>query len=359
MSAKNGTKNDKTPVPAAAAASPPSTEIAKQEPAAQPAARPRARRPMKPARGLELMKLNPAVLDDAISEKLDALSALAEDPTLPAEYQTLVRNLVSQASSDKPGMEEVQQGWRIPLIHLNQPTTTAAARPEAAKLGDLYSSAGKIIERPFAFLPFAIYQENVMFPEGAKVPTCAAPDAQLGSPYGKCVDCPHLPFGMQLTEDQKKTDCQNQFVAVVATLDLTQIYMIRFAKTSRKAGGALQALAGASHRMWTNGYHLTSEKGSGQQGAYFTFKIEPTGKPNNEHVCRVAQALCDLYRAERDRLLAEHYRAAASAPAMAAAAETAFSGSKLDAGLAGESESFDLGEAPPATSSVRSAAKPM
>jgi len=137
---------------------------------------------------------------------------------------------------------------------------------------------------------------------------------------------------------------------------------VRFAKTSRKAGSALQSLAGASNRMWDNSFLLSTEKGSGAQ-AYFIFKVDPTGKPNNEHVRLIAQTLCNLYRAERDRALADHYRAAAAAPATAAAAETAFEGSKLDAGLAGETESYDLGNgaAVPATGagSVRSAAKPM
>jgi hypothetical protein len=327
-------------------------------PAAPPARMSRVRR-IKPARGLDLMNKNPEELQAAIEDAMTSLVDLTSDPQLPVEYQKLVAGLVSQASTEKPGMEEVTLGWKIPRITINQPTTTTAARPEAAKLGDLYTTEGKILEKPFPFLVFAMFQENVNFPQDSRIPACVAPDAQLGSPYGKCVECPHLPFGMQPAEEQKVTDCQNQIVAIVASVDMSKVYMVQFAKTSRSAGSALQSLAGAGSVPWANNYLLSTEKGSGQQ-AYFKYKVEPTGKPNNEHACKIAQALCNLYRAERDRALADHYRAATSAPAVAAAAEGAFQGGKLDAGLAGETESYELGDsAGSGAGSVRSAAKPM
>ena len=360
MSGKNKTDTKQKPTETAAS---PGTAVAASPPAEQ--AKPpetavaRPRRQAKPARGLTLMNEDPEKLRSAIGDALNALVELGSDPQLPAEYQRLVQGLVKQASTEKPGMEEVTLGWRIPRITINQPTTTSSARPEAAKLGDLYTTEGKILERPFPFLVFTMFQENVNFPQDAKVPACVAPDAQLGSPYGKCVECPHLPFGLQPAQEQKVTDCQNQIVAIVASTDLEKVYMIQFAKTSRSAGSALQSLAGSGAVPWASNYLLSTEKGSGQQ-AYFKFKIEPTGKPNNEHAGRVALALCNLYRAERDRMLADHYRAAATAPAVAAAAETAFQDGKLAAGLAGETESYDLGDSAAASAgSVRSAAKPM
>lgn len=341
------------------AAPPPTTtttETAIEAPKPAAIARPRK---AKPPRGLELMHKDPIELDNVVSLARDELIALANDPKLPSEYQKIVTELVNQASTEKPGMEEMVVGWKIPLIQINQPTTTSAARPEAARPGDIYTSEGKILEKPFPFLVFSLFQENVNFPDQtSKVPVCVAPDAQLGNAFGKCVQCPHLPFGLQNVAEQKVTDCQNQITAIVATTDGSKVYMVRFAKTSRKAGSALQSLAGASNRMWDNSFLLSTEKGKGPQN-YFIFNVAPTGKPNNEHVRLIAQTLCNLYRAERDRALADHYRAVAAAPATAAAAEGAFEGSKLDAGLAGETESYELGDGGGAAGSVRSAAKPM
>lgn len=306
---------------------------------------------------------DPVELDTYCAAQLDALRALSLDASMPSEIQKAVLTLVDQAAQVKPGMEEVTTRWRIPRIQIAQATSTTAAKPESAKNGDLYSTAGKHLEKPFPFIPFHFSHENVMFPMGAKAPSCQSPDAKLGQPFGECVKCPHLPFGMQNAGkgDQKKTDCQNQIVVVVLAADLSQVYMIQFAKTSRGAGSALQSLAGQQPVPWQQSYLLETEKGNSELGNFHKYKVSPTGKDNDAHKIRVAQALCDMYTAERYRFLSEWYRGAASAPALAAAAEGEFQGGKLDAGLAGEVEPYDLGEgsAQPAGASVRSAAKPM
>lgn len=314
--------------------------------------------------GRVLALRDPAELDNLCAEMLDALRTLATDTSLPADIRKAVERLVDQAAQVKPGMEEVSTRWRIPRIQIAQATSTTAAKPENAKNGDLFTTAGQTLEKPFPFIPFHFSHENIMFPTGAKAPTCQAPDAKLGQPYGECQKCPNLPFGMQNggKGDQKKTDCQNQIVVTVMAADLSQVYTIQFAKTSRGAGSALQSLAGQQTVSWQQAYLLETEKGNSELGNFHKYKISPTGKNNDEHKMKVAKVLCDLYSAERYRLLAEWYRGSSSAAQMAAASEGEFQGSKLDAGLAGETESYDLGEGgstPPPATSVRSAAKPM
>lgn len=315
--------------------------------------------------GPVLAARDPLELDAYVAARMDSLRELSIDSTLPADIQKAVMVLVDSAGQVKPGMEEVTTRWRIPRIQIAQATSTTAAKPDSAKNGDLFTTAGKVLEKPFPFIPFHFSQENIMFPMGAKAPSCQAPDAKLGSPFGECQKCPHLPFGMQNggKGDQKKTECQNQIVVVALSRDLTQVYMIQFSKTSRGAGSALQSLAGQMPVPWQQSYLLETEKGNSELGNFHKYKVAPTGKDNDPNAIRVAQALCDLYSAERYRFLAEHYRGAASAPAMAAAAEGEFQGGKLDAGLAGEVEPYDLGEATAAAgssaSNVRTAAKPL
>jgi len=313
--------------------------------------------------GQVLALRDPIELDGYCATHLEALRDLSSDPSLPPDIQKAVMLLVDQAAQVKPGMEEVTTRWRVARVQIAQATSTTAAKPDSAKNGDLYTTAGKLLEKPFAFIPFHFSHENIMFPMGAKAPSCQAPDAKLGQPYGECAKCPHLPFGLQNAGkgDQKKTDCQNQIVAVALAADLSQVYIIQFAKTSRGAGSALQSLAGQQPVPWQQTYLLETEKGNSELGNFHKYKVSPTGKNNDEHKMKVAQALCNLYSAERYRFLGEWYRGAASAPAAAAAAEGEFQGGKLDAGLAGESEAYDLGDnaATPPAASVRSAAKPM
>lgn len=311
--------------------------------------------------GQRMAERDPAELDAECADKLAALQSLVSDSSLPANVQKSVLQLVEQASAVKPGMEEVNTRWRIPRIQIAQATSTSSAKPENAKNGDLYTTAGALLERPFSFIPFYFNYENIMFPTGAKAPSCQAPDAKLGQPYGECLKCPHLPFGMQNggKGDQKKTDCQNQIVAVVVALDLSQVYMIQFAKTSRGAGSALISLAGQQTVAWKQSYLLSTEKGNSELGNFHKYKVEPTGKNNDDHVMKVVKALNELYEAERRRMLGDWYRAAMSAPAAAAAAESEFQGGKLDAGLAGETEPYDLGEEQASTASVRTSKAPM
>ncbi len=324
----------------------------------------KASKPAVQSLGQRLALRDPAELEAECASKLDALRQLSSDPSLPADVQKAVLMLVDQAAQVKPGMEEVTTRWRIQRIQIAQATSTTAAKPDSAKNGDLYTTAGKLLEKPFGFIPFHFSQENIMFPMGAKAPSCQSPDAKLGQPFGECQACPNLPFGLQNNGkgDQKKTDCQNQIVAVVVAADLSQVYMIQFAKTSRGAGSALISLAGQQQFPWKQSYLLETEKGNSELGNFHKYKVSPTGKDNDAHKARVAQALCDLYTAERYRFLADWYRGASSAPRMAAAAEGEFQGGKLDAGLAGEVEPYDLGggadsDAP--VGNVRSAAKPM
>ena len=64
------------------------------------------------------------------------------------------------------------------------------------------------IERPFPFLVFTFQAETSR--KTLKVPAAWLPRRlSLQFPYGKCVECPHLPFGLQPAQEQRVTDCQN------------------------------------------------------------------------------------------------------------------------------------------------------
>jgi hypothetical protein len=313
----------------------------------------------RPALGAELAKLDPSDLDQTFLQKQEALFELVQDDTLPEEVRNQIMALHSQASPTKAGMDEVTIAWRPPEIKIVQATTTAASRPESARAGDLFSTAGDALPKQFSFVPVHFNNENVLFPADAKRPECQAPDAKLGRPYGECQKCPHLPFGQQNggRGEQKKTDCNNQIVAAVLASDLSQLYIVRFAKTSRKAGSSLLQLAAAQPTIWQQSYFLTTEKGQGT-GNYHIFKVAPSGMNNSPHVKRVAQALCDLYTADRHRKLATHYRGVIEAADEAAKEEAAFESRRQPGGDV-EPYDTDGGGSGSASTSVRGNSRPM
>jgi hypothetical protein len=298
---------------------------------------PKAAPPAKLTMGQAAAQQDPAVLDAEVLKRRDALHALQTDPTMPEDVRKAVETLHALASPNKPGLEEMVAAWKLPRINIAQPTTRSEAKPETARQGALYTTAGQLLEMPWGGIPLYIHEENINFPEQGKNPVCQAPDGKLGSPYGECLKCPHLPFGKQNAGrgDQKKTDCQSNIVAIMLAKDLSNVYMVQFGKTSRKAGSALMSLAGQQTVLWRQSYLLNTEKKTGDLGLYYIYKVEPTGKDNPEHVLKLSEALYGLYIAERRRFLAEWYLRPVRAPMVAVEAEGQFTGGALDAGLAG------------------------
>lgn len=301
------------------------------------------------------------LLDNAVARSFDALAALATDSRLPTAAQASVRALVDLASPNKRGMEEMVSAWQQPRMHIVQPTTQSDARPETARNGDLFTSTGQSLGTAWKGILIYMFEENVNFPEQSKVPACSAPDAKLGSQFGKCVECPYLPYGKQRggSGEQQKTDCNNQITAIMLAEDLSQVYSVSFAKTSRKAGTALKTLARAQPDIWAQSYTLTTEKGDSKAGLFYLYKVVPTGVNNSEAVQLIAARAYDLYKAERDRRLALWYARPAAAVAAAAAAEGAFLGGAFEASLGLDpSVEPDLGTTAP-VAAARNAAKPM
>lgn len=312
--------------------------------------------------GMVASQTDPAELEALVLQRRDALFSLADDSSMPEEARQAVRNLAALASPTKPGLEEVVTAWKIPRISIAQPTSRSTAKPENAKNGDLYTSAGQLLERPWGGIPLYFYEEHINYGDNGSNPVCSAPDGKLGSPFGECAKCPHLPFGKQNAGrgDQRQTSCQNNIVCVMLAHDLSQVYTVQFGKTSRRAGSALLSLAGQQTAVWRQSYLLNTEKKAGDRGVYWIYKVEATGKDNADHVQRLAEALYGLYIAERKKNLADWYSRPAKASIVAIEAEGEFQGGALEAGLSGDGVEPDL-SAPVVTptKSARTSAKPM
>lgn len=316
--------------------------------------------------GIRLANTDPAELDDAVTKALDNLSDLQGNKDLSEGQRASVSNLLALASPQRPGMEEMAAAWRVPRIQIAQPTSQSDAKPDSARNGDLYTSSGQLVERPFNFTPIYFHRENINFPQGGRTPACNSIDAKLGSPFGECERCPHLPFGMQNggRGDQRRTDCQTSIVCAAMSNNFetgnAQIYLVHFSKTSFGAGRALMKLTTPHPFVWKQSYLLNTEKKTAEVGLYYAYTVVGTAKDNDQGAQLIAQRMYALYGAERNRSLAQWYSRPARSNSVAAEAEAQFAGGALDASLE-EGGEPDLNAPPPPVpgKSARTSSKPM
>ena len=191
-------------------------------------------------------------LEMASERALAKLKDLATGATLTEAVRAQVQALVGRVNPNMKGLsEDVVVDWQLPEILVAQPTSTfgdsrPTEGPGAIGNGALVVIAGRksilaTLNRPFKFRVLFEYSSNIKFIQGEKAPQCQSPDAKLGSPQGECSKCPDLPMGRQpgSWDDQKHSECAYNLCYVVIDSEFSNVYEIKFSKTSLKAGKAL------------------------------------------------------------------------------------------------------------------------
>lgn len=251
------------------------------------------------------------VLATAKNRLQTALEALQEQLVRPEEKQDIAR-LISQATPNAQGVEEMDERWSIPVVRVVQGMTRE--KPDNARVGDLYTTAGDVLKGGVELTPLYIYETNRMFPQDNKGPVCFAPDAKLGTLFGYCRACPNQPLGKNATG--QATDCDNGICAIVLTSDM-KLYRLEFYRTSKKAGRQLFTYAKQSPAIWHKWFNLSTVQQKNDKGEFFVLKIVATGKETAEHIRAAATGLYEMIRAERTAYIKTHYDQALSGGAKA------------------------------------------
>ena len=310
-------------------------------------------------------------LDLQYEQSLAALVALKDEQTLPAEIRQHADRLTKWLNRESDAMENMDTSTRLTQIAMVQPTTQHAAKPDNAKPGDLFSTVGDLISRPFKFRVLYGFRTHVRFQQGEKAPVCGSPDGVLGSPLGKCDLCAFAPMGTQKIpgtttvkpwNDQKTSECANQLTFLVVDSTYSNIYEITFSKTSFKAGNVLATLAkGSGDKLWNKEFMLETEKQANAKGTYYILKVSPAGNPIDDGHDKVCLALKSFYVAGRQKFLRVFYDSYNNADQTAQQAESGFNPNGALAGLdGGVEENLNAPVQSPATSAkTRTSAKPM
>lgn len=246
------------------------------------------------------------VLATAKNRLQGILEELQNKLVRPEEQQDIAR-LIAQATPNTQGVEEMDERWSIPVVRVVQGMTRE--KPDNARVGDLYTTAGDVLKGGAELTPLYIYETNRMFPQDNKGPVCFAPDAKLGSLFGYCRQCPNQPLGKN--SSGQATDCDNGICAIVLSQDM-KLYRLEFYRTSKKAGRQLFTYAKQSPAIWYKWFNLSTVQQKNDKGEFFVLKIVATGKETPAHIREAAAALYTMISTERKAYIKTHYDQALS-----------------------------------------------
>jgi len=244
---------------------------------------------------------------DAVAAPEQVVSANDDEKTLatitqnlPADIVPRIQQLLSSMDPNKPGFEEMG-GARFapPVVKVYQPVSTSA--PGNAKLGDIYTDTGDVLEKPWEFIPIYMYYSQAKFEPGNASPACRSEDTKT-SVYGDvCNDCPDRPF-----RDGEKTMCQKSIDVFAFNAGLSKIYHLQFSKTSYKAGSKLFRQAGDCQVPWERTYSLSTEEKhrQGDNAKYFVLTTTSTGKPVDPKYFPLIHYIYQKIKAVRQTVLA-------------------------------------------------------
>jgi len=227
-----------------------------------------------------------ADLDNDIFQAAGRLEELAE--TIKDENR---KELVLQlAQLTRPGIAGVegQQRVTIPWVLVRQPSSSSPSIPEDVKIGELYSTDGRIGDR-LVILP--ILSHVIRRKWGVEKIECQSVDGQVGTQHGSCGACP---YGRYV--EGQRTECSKGTAIYGVTEDLTALYRIDFIKSSAKAGQNILRLA-RPPALWARSFSITTEKKAAQNKNYYELKTSLTGDRTPSDVMQVCDALHGFYKA--------------------------------------------------------------
>lgn len=168
---------------------------------------------------------------------LESLKELAKD--LPAPYKENAEALLERMGSVIEGIGDEPVKWRAGLLRLLQPTSDRSKLPKGVSAGDLLIGEEKQ-DQPLDGIPLRIGNiRQYWSPDQNEAKMlCSSPDAKLGYIGLSCAECPHGKFN----EETRKSECSKVKQVIVIKRDLSDIFMINFAKTNYAIGNEWETM---------------------------------------------------------------------------------------------------------------------
>lgn len=186
---------------------------------------------------------------------LEKLKAIAEK--LPKEYKDNAVSLLERMEEVVEGIGDEPVRWKPSMLKLVQGTTDRGSIPKGTAIGEFVLGEAKV-EQPLKYIPLRIWEGRQYWSpdQNENKLLCSSPDGKLGYIGSYCNQCPHAKFD----EEARKSDCGKTQNVIAILPDLSDIFIVGFAKTNYKVGLELKTAATkAKVALYRRVYALTSE----------------------------------------------------------------------------------------------------
>jgi hypothetical protein len=218
--------------------------------------------------------------------------------------ETAKKALTELLDNVKPGTEGIQgmttsNRFKIPVVKIVQPTSlTKSDCPQTARPGQLYIpnvNLGNSID----IVPVFAYNSRTMFTPGNNdgMIECSSLDMKTGSKYGKCADCPNLPW-----RNDMRTDCIDNVVVYALSSDLKSLVKIIFSKTSEASGKFLLRQASTKRAIWDTVFTVSTENKSKNGKTWLQWKTAVSATLPSEDVKDVARVISGMCKEDWELL---------------------------------------------------------
>lgn len=228
---------------------------------------------------------------------LEKLKSLTEK--LPKEVKGNAVALIARMEEVVEGIGDEPVRWKPSMLKLVQGTTDRGSIPKGTAIGDFVLGEAKK-EHPMSFIPLRIWEGRQYWSpdQNENKLLCSSPDGKLGYIGAYCAQCPHSKFD----EVARKSDCGKTQNVISILPDLSDIFIVGFAKTNYKVGLELKTAATkAGVALYRRVYALTSETNKQYKNVenYALEMLDGDKKVTPEPILEFLKELFDVVSADR------------------------------------------------------------
>lgn len=204
-----------------------------------------------------------------------------------------------QMNPNKPGMDsDMDRRWSPARMRIHQAVSRDNI-PSESKLGDLYTSNGKHLGKPFRFTPIFFHRGRIMFVDNAF--KCGSNDGQNSHDGIPCATCPHS----NTKNPNGSATCANTIEVYAVDESNENVYLISFSKSGFLEGEKLRKLATAGEYPWETWFTLDTKEEMTSSKRYFRYIVNSTNNKVDPAVQRVLFTLSTFIQDGREKAKAE------------------------------------------------------